>query len=1058
VRWNAFCRSRPQPIAFMYCLTGGASGSVFVDHGPGFLVRDKDGKNPLIKLVDRVQEAVDADGVPYTQFRYITPDGQPLESLEENGLVQFSEVTGCTSDAWKTEANPAGSLNELGPVRIKSSSKDPKFTFRLMHEETDAETGEITSTAIAGLSAWEGGGVITEKKEGKVMPFQSLEQQIATPGGLDAGFVMTDMTFSQSELQLHIAYQAAFQFEEENGRYPNRGDAADLAKCVEMAKAFEAQHSIVGGMGMEVNVEIVERVAAHFDVELQPMCAFFGGLVAQELVKISGKFTPIHQFLNFHCFEALPDPAPQDTAPLGGRYDDFIAVYGKAFQEQLGNLRIFMVGCGALGCEYVKNFALGGVCCGPEGLLTITDNDTIEVSNLNRQFLFRSENVGQDKAIAATERSTAMNAAIKIRAMTDLVAPHTEHIFNDGFWSELDLVCNALDNMKARFYVDDRCVFFEKPLLESGTTGTSANVDVVVPHVTQSYSDGGNADEGGGVPMCTLRNFPHLIDHCIEWARAKFEDLFVSPAQAAEKFSKDPADFVKKMKASTIQLADKGPRATALGNALNDLPLLKTTLATAENATMVDCVRLAFEVFHKLFRDTILDLTTVYPEDYKNASGDVFWTGHKKFPAVADYDPSNQTHVDFMIAASNMFACMLKVHPAKHASVNNDHEKRWMADYREDAWLSKTLKKVAVPKYEKGKVSMEGDDATGGGADGDGDDDSEDIAKVEALLAELTASAAAAAAKGGGDGTVASTTDAADFEKDDDDNFHIDFITACANLRAANYHIPEAPRHKCKMIAGNIIPAIATTTASVTGLVMMEMFKVLQKKPVDKMRNGNYNLGTNSYMMFEANQPKQIKDEVKITLPDPKQFPDAYDEKGTLKPEYKDPSLMLGFAEEEKKFPNPHTKYDKFWVEDTKDMTVQQLREAVDAQFKEAGLHCTMICAPPLRVEMPKTEDNATGVGAKALVFWSEMLRGTNENLEKKWVELLLTKSTRDDENPIMDDPIDVSKHLLYNGLTFAFENEDDEEVDVAPIVVKLGAFEFVPYLDRPAKAAAPWL
>ena len=67
-------------------------------------------------------------------------------------------------------------------------------------------------------------------------------------------------------------------------------------------------------------------------------------------------------------------------------------------------------------------------------------------------------------------------------------------------------------------------------------------------------------------------------------------------------------------------------------------------------------------------------------------------------------------------------------------------------------------------------------------------------------------------------------------------------------MKAANYHIPEAPRHKCKMIAGNIIPAIATTTASVTGLVMMEMFKVLQKKPVDKMRNGNYNLGTNSYV------------------------------------------------------------------------------------------------------------------------------------------------------------------------------------------------------------------
>jgi len=76
-----------------------------------------------------------------------------------------------------------------------------------------------------------------------------------------------------------------------------------------------------------------------------------------------------------------------------------------------------------------------------------------------------------------------------------LVAPHTEHVFNDDFWSGQDLVCNALDNMQARFYVDERCVFFEKPLLESGTMGTGANVDVCIPHKPQSYADGGKADE-----------------------------------------------------------------------------------------------------------------------------------------------------------------------------------------------------------------------------------------------------------------------------------------------------------------------------------------------------------------------------------------------------------------------------------------------------------------------------------------------------------------------------------------------------------------------------------
>jgi molybdopterin/thiamine biosynthesis adenylyltransferase len=99
----------------------------------------------------------------------------------------------------------------------------------------------------------------------------------------------------------------------------------------------------------------------------------------------------------------------------GSRYDAQIAVVGRSLQGRLGAIKYFMVGCGALGCELFKNFAMMGVAC-TTGKITVTDDDTIEKSNLSRQFLFRNYNVGQSKSKAAMDAIKTMNPAICVDA------------------------------------------------------------------------------------------------------------------------------------------------------------------------------------------------------------------------------------------------------------------------------------------------------------------------------------------------------------------------------------------------------------------------------------------------------------------------------------------------------------------------------------------------------------------------------------------------------------------------------------------------------------------
>lgn len=205
---------------------------------------------------------------------------------------------------------------------------------------------------------------------------------------------------------------------------------------------------------------------------------------------------PIRQWLHIDFFKVVPDPAwPKDEKTVrreinNGRYDHLITILGNDLVEKLGHLKMFMIGAGALGCEFMKIFSLMGMSQkNANGSIVVTDDDTIEVSNLNRQFLFRRDNVGQSKSECASNAAVKMNEGFNPKGVKLRTCAETEEFFNDTFWDSLDFVVNAVDNVTARLYTDSRCIFYGKALFESGTLGTKCNSQVIIPNQTQTYGE-----------------------------------------------------------------------------------------------------------------------------------------------------------------------------------------------------------------------------------------------------------------------------------------------------------------------------------------------------------------------------------------------------------------------------------------------------------------------------------------------------------------------------------------------------------------------------------------
>ncbi|GJD04638.1 thiF family protein [Colletotrichum higginsianum] len=384
--------------------------------------------------------------------------------------------------------------------------------------------------------------------------------------------------------------------------------------------------------------------------------------------------------------------------------------------------RVLMVGAGGIGCELLKNIVLTGY-----GEIHVVDLDTIDLSNLNRQFLFRREHIKKSKALVAKDAAQPFNPKVKI------VAHHAnikDSQFSVKWFRDFNIVFNALDNLEARRHVNRMCLAADVPLIESGTTGFNGNVQVIKKGITACY-DCTTKETPKSFPVCTIRSTPSQPIHCIVWGKSYLlNEIFGT--------SEDESAFDNSADAENAQEIEELKKEAAA------LRAIRESLGT--------------EAFPQLLFDKVFNTDIV-----RLASMEDMWKSRRK-PEALDYKALSDQSKDAL---------------ASKEDILKDGQNVWTLEQNFAVFVD-SLDRLSKRMQELKKAHQDASDP----------------------------------------GPIIT------FDKDDEDT--LDFVTASANIRSTIFGIERKSRFDIKQMAGNIIPAIATTNAIVAGLCVLQSFKVLR--------------------------------------------------------------------------------------------------------------------------------------------------------------------------------------------------------------------------------------
>ena len=219
-------------------------------------------------------------------------------------------------------------------------------------------------------------------------------------------------------------------------------------------------------------------------------------------------------------------------------------------------------------------------------------------------------------------------------------------IFDENFWSSIDFVTAAVNNVNSLLHIDKKCVWYEKPSVFSNTLGAKASAQVIIPRKTKNYSESAIPPPyKEGIILSNLQNFAYVTEHCIEWAKYEFCETFTDGPQDVNKYLDDPLAYLASLSSVSSTYIQ-----------IKNLEAIKRFISVMKHPSFNDCIKIAREMMERRFYNNIAQLLHIFPANLITKKGAPFWKGQKRAPFPCIFDIDDKTHLDFIVSASNLLA------------------------------------------------------------------------------------------------------------------------------------------------------------------------------------------------------------------------------------------------------------------------------------------------------------------------------------------------------------------------------------------------------------------